>query len=447
MPFNNPRNLPTSDEIPDAHQVSHRKLRQVIVDLFNAAELQLLCADLNIDYDELGGPDTILSSRANALILYLHRRQRLRVLLAVLRQYRPALTWDQILSDESDPETVASASHPAFSQPDNRQADSLIASRSFTALIQLLRHPEAHKAIISFQNDFQAASTRIELMNDLKLAHDLFQELENRYFLIDNDRKRLPADELAWDSLALNEPELRAKIDDLLALSRHATFAEEARHWTQQLIMVRQAMRTAVEEYDLDQLNSAGRRLYRIINRLPSRLNAQLITTAKALRLQNLDTAITTICAHLNTAELDNFQLVNQIKDGGGALEGLDERLRQLTNEHDAWQAIDDELRRVETSLDSGLEELDEAWLDLQPMTLDLINGRAEEWATNLQNVLTALGQAIDDAVLVTTRRLFRRFRSQSGRRFRQVDLDLLSLCHDLQKVGESLDLLLRTVQ
>jgi len=439
---------PASDnDVPEASQVSHRKLRQALVDLFNVAELQQLCADLGVDYDELGGPDTILSSRANALILYLNRRQRLRVLLVVLRQYRPALTWDQILVDASDPEAVAGEVHPAVAQSTGDGRDTLIASRSFTALIRLLSHPEASEAIIRFQSDFQAASSRIDLMNDLKLAHDLFQELENRYFLIDNDRKRLPDDDLAWDSLALNEPELGVKIDDLLALARQAAFAEEARRWTQQLQMVRQAMRTAVEKSDLEQLEGACRRLYRVINRLPSRINAQLIATAKALRLKNLDTAVTTICAHLDASDLENLELVNQIKAGSSALGGLDQRLQQLTAEHDAWQAIDDELRRVETSLDNGLEELDEAWLDLEPMTRDLIAAQSDDWAAEMQNVLTALSQAIDEAVVVTARRLFRRFRSQSGRRFRQVDIELLGLCHDLQQIGESLDVLLRTAK
>ncbi|MCZ7671263.1 MAG: hypothetical protein M5U34_31090 [Chloroflexi bacterium] len=65
-------------------------------------------------------------------------------------------------------------------------------------------------------------------MNDYKLVHDLFQELENRYFLIENDRKRLPGDESAWDSLALNEPELTVKLDDLLSTTRQTVFAAES---------------------------------------------------------------------------------------------------------------------------------------------------------------------------------------------------------------------------
>jgi len=433
--------------VPDASQISHRRLRQTIADSFSADEFRLFCHDLGVNYDDLGGPDTGLTTRVDALIMHVHRRQRLRVLLTVLRENRPNLVWKQILIDEREPEALPLLVPPRIAQADAGTPDTIIASQGFTALLGLLRQPEIHEAIVRFQNDFQAASSRIDLMNDLKLAHDLFQELENRYFLIENDRKRLPADDLAWDSLTLNEPELGAKIDDLLALALRSAFAEEAGRWSQQLAAVRKAMRTAVEEANLEQLNSATRRLYRVINRQPSRLNAQLITTAKALRLKNLQTAVTTICATTSASNFADFELMNQIKQGSDALGDIDGRLQHLTTEHDAWQAIDDELRRVETSLDSGLEELDEAWLDLEPMTRDLITAQTADWATELQNVLVALSQAIDEAVIVTARRLFRRFRSQSGRRFRQVDMELLSLCHDLQKVGESLDLLLRTVK
>ena len=80
-------------------------------------------------------------------------------------------------------------------------------------------------------------------------------------------------------------------------------------------------------------------------------------------------------------------------------------------------------------------------------MVRNLIEGHEEKWATDIAEVTTNLGDAIDGTSIVKARRLFRRFRSQTGRRFRQVDLELLGLCHNLQKVGESLDLLLRTVK
>ncbi|MBE2221014.1 MAG: hypothetical protein IAF02_05710 [Anaerolineae bacterium] len=446
----NSTEMPEDEVIPEADQISHRKLRQTIVDLFNLEDFRLFCYDLDVNFDDLAGPSDPLSMRISKLIEHFQRRQRMRILLITLREARPAVTWEQLIRQENDEEEAEPISSlpPAISQPPSSASDTFIANRSFMALFRLMRLPETREAVISFQTDFEAASEQIELMNDYKLLHDLFQELENRYFLIDNDRKRLPDDDLAWDSLALNEPELNTKIDDLLGIARQSSFAQEAEHWVTQLEKVKADMETAVEEFDLDTLNKATRLLYRILNRQPSRINAQLIATANALRLDNLEQAITVICANIDASEFgSDFEVVTQIKDGASALGGIDENLHQLTTEHDAWQNIDDELRRVEATLDSGIEELEDSWYDLEPMARQLIDGHTEKWATDIDEVTITLGETIDGGSIVKARRLFRRFRSQTGRRFRQVDLELLSLCHNLQKVGESLDLLLRTVK
>ena len=439
--------MPEDDMIPEAHQISHRKLRQTIIDLFNLDDFRLFCFDLDVNFDDLGGPSDPLSIRISKLIEHFHRRQRLRILLIALREARPAITWIQLLRDAHE-EAPSSSIPPAISKPPASTSDTFIANRSFMALFRLMRLPETREAVISFQTDFEAASGQIDLMNDFKLIHDLFQELENRYFLIENDRKRLPDDDLAWDSLALNEPELHTKIDDVIGIARQSSFAQEADRWVFQLEKVKVDMQTAVEDFELTTLNKATRLLYRVLNRQPSRINAQLIATANALRLDNLEQAITVICDNINESEFrSEFELVTQIKEGAGALTGIEDNLDQLTTEHDAWQDIDDELRRVEATLDSGIEELEDAWYDLEPMARKLIDGHTDKWATSINEVTNNLGEAIEVVNIVKARRLFRRFRSQTGRRFRQVDLELLSLCHNLQKVGESLDLLLRTVK
>jgi HPt (histidine-containing phosphotransfer) domain-containing protein len=275
-------------------------------------------------------------------------------------------------------------------------------------------------------------------------VHDLFQELENRYFLIYNDQKRLPDDDIAWDSIGMNEPELRAKIDDLTETAKRPSFAatDEAR-WAQQLDKVKTEMRVAVEEFNLEKLQDSTRLLYRVLNRQPSRINAQLVATASALRLDALEKAMMTITGELGGDEF-NLEAVHQIQEGVQALAGLDERLSGLVREHNAWQELDDELRRVEGSLDQDIEELQDSWVDLEPLTRKLYGNSAEEWAVSLQKMASSLEQALNEGAIANVRRLFRRLRSQVSRRFRRVDFELLTLCQNLQKVGESLDILLR---
>lgn len=205
-------------------------------------------------------------------------------------------------------------------------------------------------------------------------------------------------------------------------------------------------MHNGIEEFDLENLRQGVNLLYRVLNRYPSRVNAQLVSTASLLRLDALEEAMTTISINLleeTTISLEHH-ILEEVQNGVMALGGLDERLKHLVREHNAWQEIDDEIRRVKSSISISTEELEDAWFDLEPMTRDIINGQQEDWAVSLKEVTDTLDQALSEQVTVTVRRTFLRFQSQIGRRFRQVDLELLTLCQELQRIGESLDIVLR---
>lgn len=419
---------PASSE--EGKPVDRRKLRKVLIDLFTESEMRDLYFELNVNYDAEGGQGT--AEKARQLVLHFQNRRRLNVLANVVIELRSQLTWDDIASDKVE---------EVF--PSTGSDDTFIAGQGITALIKVMSVPEVRTATVAFQTDFVAASEQIDLMNDYKLIHDLFQELENRYALIVNDQKRLPADEMAWDNIDINEPELQGKIRDLINVVNQAAFAAEEARWVQQLDKSKDNIRHAVENFDLEELKSGTQLLYRILNRQPSRINAQLVATVRALRLDALEKAMTTISQNLTQSNL-NLEATNEIQKGIEALAGLDDRVNNLVLEHNAWQEIDDELRRVEASLPHGIEELEDAWIDLEPMASDLFTGKEDNWATGLQEVTNSLGQALEEQAIVTVRRLFRRFRSQTSRRFRQVDFELLSLAQDLQRVGESLDILLR---
>lgn len=417
-------------------QIDPSKLRQALIEYFNETELRNLSFDLGVTYDALRGSGTAEKSRE--LVDYFLRRQRVEVLVTAVLEQREALTREAISSKQVE---VTDSSISLLPQAD--KSNTLIAGKSITALIRLMRQPEVRTAVVAFQTTFEAASAQIDLMNGYKLLHDLFQELENRYFLIINDQRRLPADETAWDGIELNEPELRAKITDLIEASPQSDDDTAETRWRQQLVKVQENVRSGVEQFDLSLLQSGTRLLYRILNRQPSRINAQLLATAAALRLDALEEAMLTISQGLANTNLE-LEAINQIQDGVNALSGLDGRVNSLVKEHNGWQAIDDELRRVEGSLPQGIEELEDAWLDLEPMTRNQINGHEGDWVGVISQSVSDLGQALDGGANVSVRRHFRRFRSQVGRRFRRVDFELLSLSQELQKVGESLDLLLR---
>lgn len=433
-----------SSTLNSEQSVDPRKLLRALNDLFGEQDLRDFCFDLRVDYENLPGQSK--KDKARELIIFFERRRRTNVLITVFREHRPNISLADITLEEGDEDPTASvpAAPPPLVSSTKDHSNTVLVSKSFVSLMRLLARPDMHTAVVSFQTDFQAASNQIDLMNDFKLVHDLFQELENRYFLIQNDERRLPADDMAWDSIAINEPELQGKISDLRAVTQRETFAKDDTRWITQLDKASESIRTSVEEFDLEELKKGTGLLYRVLNRTPSRINAQLVSTATALRLDALEQAMQTISTNLANSDLSLDNVVDEIQNGVAALGGLDNRLNALVREHNAWQEVDDELRRVEASLNQNADELDDAWFDLEPMLRALTANETDEWAVGLNDVVDKLTEALKEQAVVTVRRLFRRFQSQVRRRFRQVDLELLTLCQDLQRIGESLDLLLR---
>lgn len=435
-----------SAESSQERPVDLRKLLRAINDSFSEDDLRDLCFDLQLDYENLEG--SVKKAKARELILHFDRRKRINVLVAAFFELRPNIDIDAIILTEEDEDPTASRLeiHTADILPQQDKSNTMIASKSFSAIVRMLSRADVRTAVVTFQTDFQAASQQIDQMNDYKQIHDLFQILETQYDLIYRDQKRLPDDDMAWEDIAIAEPELQTKINDIVTLSKGQTFAGGDVRWATQLETVKERLHTAVEGDDLEALDGGVRLLYRVLNRHPTRINAQLVAVASALRLDNLEKAITTISSSLAEADVTMDSMIDEVKSGKSALAGLDERLKALVREHNAWQTIDDEIRRVKAAVSqNNLDELEDAWYDLEPMTRELVDANGEaEWAVNLSKVMAELEPAIEQQLNSKVRRLFMRYHTYVGHRFREVDLELLSLCTELQRVGEQIDLLLR---
>ena len=234
-----------------------------------------------------------------------------------------------------NPETLA-----PLVLPSTDTHNSYLVDKGLNALIDLIRAPTVYTAVITFQTDFQAASEQIHILIYYKHLHDLFQELENLYYLMDNDQRRLPGDETAWESLMRNEPELQDKIDELLDGAKQAPFAADEARWMEQLTQTKPELRAAVEECNLAQLKAANQRLHRVLDRQPSRINNSLVVAARNMRLNALVKAMTTVCESLTHSDL-NLEAVRQFEAGVNALDRLDGTLAGLVSDHNCWQELD----------------------------------------------------------------------------------------------------------
>lgn len=307
-----------------------------------------------------------------------------------------------------------------------------------SALAELARDDRVRSAMVAFTTDFQSACEQIEVLGSYKLLHDLFQQLEDTYNVMHQHARRLPADEGAWDDVEEHEPDLQGLIGELLQVAGRSSFAPAEGLWMRRLERAAAELAQAVEMRDAAALRRALSRVYEVLGRELSRMNSALVAAARALRLQQLLGALTTIRDQLAVPRLDavarsQFAI---FADGVSAMARLNGRLGVLVATHDTFQEVDDELRRVKELLSQDVEELILAWSDISVLAARLHRLNPDDWSRRLSENSQLLDQAVAANEPAKIRRAFRTFHHQALLGFNKVDQDLLSLCTELQQIG-----------
>jgi hypothetical protein len=93
------RNLMTDrGPAPVVQGINLAQLRKEITKSFTKGELNTLCFDLNIEYEDLSGDR--LEDKARELVQYCRRRGRLLALVQYCREVRPHIGWSQAIVPE-----------------------------------------------------------------------------------------------------------------------------------------------------------------------------------------------------------------------------------------------------------------------------------------------------------------------------------------------------------
>lgn len=350
---------------------------------------------------------------------------------------------------------------PPIAQVENGLGQSVGAGLSaLTTLIEV--SPRVQEAAVRFRADFQVACEQIELLGDYKDIHDQLHSLQfHCYNCIIQETKRSTDDDLAWDTLVdyeLTFQDIVGKLQDISvqsapALTMAAAPAGVARAalpasetaWVGDLEQAHRELQAAIENADARQLKRAVRLINRVLTIQPSQINARLNTTARALRLPALLQALGSIRDLLALPQLDP-EKVREFEAGVAALSGLNATLATLVDSHDKWQAIDLELRRIETTLDQDITELELSWPDLKEMLEPLCAAAAAPWAAALLADGERLEAALAAADSSKIKQFFRRYRRQAGDRFYRVDVELKRTCDDLRAIVEPLASVLRII-
>jgi hypothetical protein len=242
---------------------------------------------------------------------------------------------------------------------------------------------------------------------------------------------------------------LQDLIGILNRLSAQADLAQRAGPWVHRLGTDLKAVFVATENRDAAQLEAALKPLKRLLTTQPTLINTRLTEAARALPLETLRNALARVFDTIDRANARE-ETVSKFKTGVDALGNLSKTLTALIEDHDGWQQIDDELRRVEASLALDPLELLASWPELQTMT-DTRRQRTspaeeEEWSLRLGEDSRKLNEAVGANDINKGKQYFGRYRSRVSNRFYQVDLALKALCDQLRRIGEPLASLLESL-
>jgi hypothetical protein len=310
---------------------------------------------------------------------------------------------------------------------------------SLAILTSVVRRPDMRKRVIALRTDFEAASEQIDLLTNYKDLHDL---LHNLQFLCYNgivqEARRFPKDETALGILMDHELTFQDFVDRLQEVARRPAMPAGELSWIEELSLARAYLQSAIEALDDEPLKRAIWLVKRVLDRHPTRINERLNAAARALRLVTIEQAMASIRGELKRLQLSPNQ-VQQFEVGVRALGDLSRHLVELVDDHDRWQAIDLELRRIEAVMGHDLDELELSWPDLKAKVEPLCRDSQAPWV----EALTRDGASLDNALAarnpIKIRQSFQRYRRHVGNRFFQVDTDLKALCQQLRLLGEPL--------
>jgi len=319
--------------------------------------------------------------------------------------------------------------------------------------LNALTEPALKRAVYStvsfYRTSFKETSERGYLLSGFKCMHDLFQRMENEYRQLYLCAKLLTDAEASWDDIDRVEPNIEGFIEELNSIACKPPFSAGDFLWVVKLDRAGGKMRSAVENRDASQISTAARRLQEVLNRAPSRINTQLVETAKALPLSSVLQGLSGVRDSLPALE-PGSAAERQSKEFGRAVDDLSNlagKLKNLVKAHDALQEIDDELKRVDALLEQGHDEINEAWNDLNPRLRAVCDGCDADWAVKLVKTGVELEGALASSSPPKIKRAFRTFQSQANRSFNQVDIDLLKVCDELESFNKQISSLLRMTQ
>ncbi len=311
------------------------------------------------------------------------------------------------------------------------------AASGLVALRELIRRSsDVRTSVVEFETDFKVAHELIDRLGDYKDLHDLLHDLQfHCYNGVAQAVTRFPNDEQTLGDLNQYALTLEDIAEKLKQVASRPSIPNQESAWIEDVRTANTELHSALDELSETWLKKVIWRLNRLLAIQPARINTLLNRSAHDLHLPVLLNALARVSEYLDSHNLDTDN-VTAFQSGVAALRTLDQTLAALVDEHDHWQALDVELRRIAASIDINFSELEMSWPDVKLMAEPLYIGIMETWADGMRKDSVALEKALSDNNPAKVPPCFRNYQRRATDRFFRVDIDLKSQCGNLRQIG-----------
>lgn len=329
----------------------------------------------------------------------------------------------------------------------NRPIDPV--ARGFHSLGQLLSDPDiyaATSAVFNSRSNVRLVTKQISELAEYKQLHDLLHEMQDSFNTIAVERERLLTDPRAWADIARREPDLHEQIGGVLQVIQTANVMRSRSARIASLDKFRVLLRGATHKRDQEQFDQALEGIGDVLESEPYRINVSLVQRAGDLSLEDLTNELVQILQRRPQLSLDanSSRLFDEFRIGLDELTRLRKDLADLIEDHDQFQQIDHELRRVAAEMKSDQALFVVFWRkNLQATSTQLCEGRSTNWTDNLRKCIDELDQALDDGDAYNVTVMSERYRSQVDQIFNRTDKDIHVICRRLTQIGGEISRLL----
>jgi hypothetical protein len=295
------------------------------------------------------------------------------------------------------------------------------------------------------RSSFELALQNIDVMSAYKKLHD---ELHNLIFavfpLVEDAARLLPEGKDARSNLAKYDKTLRTAIEGMRQAAQHEGVEAEESEWIGQLDLGRKELKTVLDDFDKENLETALQKIRDVLETQPTHVNQKLwrAMNSENSRLPELIKVLEEVLTYLKDGPPERRA---KFETGIQSLKTLTAKLEALINEHDTWQDVIDRLPEIGDWIGSDLSKFKTRWQRVRAKIAPFYVGKTdEETAADLEKADALIEKALSTAespapAVPFDASLFEDYRVKAAWRFYDVDGMLLERCEYLRDIRNQL--------